>query len=115
ATAGLVALTAVAWIANWIARRVLVRGLQQVAARLSGGKDSVLLRHNVVDRLANAVPAVVVQAGIELVPHLSPGVVQITRLAAQTFIFLMLVLTASKILDVLNELYERRPDARSKP
>jgi miniconductance mechanosensitive channel len=115
AATGLVTLAVLAWTANWIARRVLVRGLRQVAARLSGGKDSVLLRHHVVDRLANAVPAIVVQAGVGLVPHLPGSVTQLIRLGAQTFIFITLVLTASRILDVLNELYERRPDARSKP
>jgi miniconductance mechanosensitive channel len=115
AAIGLVTLALLAWAANWIARRVLLRGLRQVAARLSGGKEGALLRHRVMDRLANAVPAVIVQAGIGLVPHLPAGVVELTRLGAQTFIFITLVLAASRMLDVLNELYEQRPDARRKP
>ena len=113
--AGLIALVAVAWATNWVARRILIRGLRQVAARLSGGRDGVLMRHHVVDRLANAVPALVVQAGIGLVPNLPTGVAQVIRLGTQAFVFLMLVLAASRVLDVLHEFYERRPDARSKP
>lgn len=115
AATGLVTLAVLAWAANWIARRVLIRGLRHVAVRLSGGKEGALLRHRVMDRLANAVPAIIVQAGVGLVPHLPAGVVELTRLGAQTFIFITLVLAASRVLDVLNEFYEQRPDARRKP
>jgi miniconductance mechanosensitive channel len=113
--AALVALAALAWAANWITRRILIRGLRRLTARLTGGGDNVFARHRVAERLANAVPALVVQAGIGLVPNLPSGAVQLIRMGTQAWILLALVLAATAALDFGNEIYERRPYARSKP
>ncbi|MFC3130886.1 mechanosensitive ion channel family protein [Coralloluteibacterium stylophorae] len=112
---GLLLLALVAWLANFVTRNVIVRALRGLARRLPIDRDGAITRHRVIGRLANAVPALVVQGGIVLVPHLAPAVVVLVQRLAQAFVFLTLVLTISAALNVVNDLYRHRPDANSKP
>ncbi|MFC4728365.1 mechanosensitive ion channel family protein [Coralloluteibacterium thermophilus] len=112
---GLVLLFLVAGLANWLTRHVILRGLRGLAHRMPFFREGALGHHRVVDRLANVVPALVIQAGVGLVPHLPPRLTLLIQNLAQAFVFLALVLTLSAALDVVNTIYQRRPDARSKP
>ncbi len=111
------ALLLAAWLANWLTKRVLLRGIQRALAATtardaaSGGE----VRLRVIPRLANVVPAMVIAAGIPMVPDLPPQVVAVVRALCQAFIVLTVALSVSRALDLVNQVYERRPDARNKP
>ncbi len=106
-----------AWLANWVTKRVLLRGLLRVLrATPLGGRDhdhAVQLR--VIPRLANVVPALVISAGIGVVPDLPPHLVTVVRALCQAFVVLTVALSVSRLLDTINHAYERRPDAHNKP
>ncbi|MDH7454590.1 mechanosensitive ion channel family protein [Luteimonas composti] len=111
------ALLLAAWLANWLTKRVLLRGIQRALAATtardaaSGGE----VRLRVIPRLANVVPAMVIAAGIPMVPDLPPQVVAVVRALCQAFIVLTIALALSRAIDLVNQVYERRPDARNKP
>src|SRR3546814_9685873 len=65
--------------------------------------------------LFRSVPAIIIQFGIGAVPHLPVFVVTLTRNLAAAFIILMIALAIAGVLGVVNDLYQRRPDARSRP
>lgn len=115
AVAGTMLLLLVATIANWITRSVLIRGLKRVTRLLAKETADLLIRHHVADRLANAVPAVVVLFGVSLVPHLSETLVVVIQRLAQVMIVVAAVRAASAALDVANAFYERRPNSETKP
>ena len=103
-------------LANLLTRKVLLRGLRRAVGRLvrrGEGEDSYRLK--VIPRLANVVPALVISAGIGWVPGMPPAVVAFVHGACQAWVVLTLALAFSHALDALNDLYERRPDARNKP
>lgn len=105
-----------AGLANWITKRILLRGLRRLLSRLPGaetGRGSHLMR--VIARLSNVVPSQVIAAGIKVVPDLPPGVVAFIVGACQAWAVLTIALAVSHALDAANDLYERRPDARDKP
>ena len=57
------ALLFAAWVANWVTKRILLRGLRSVLlATHAGGDRPVELR--VIPRLANVVPALVLWLGV---------------------------------------------------
>ena len=56
------ALVLLAWLANWITQRVLLRGLRRLLATLPLGQGDQQVRLRVIPRLANVVPAVVLPA-----------------------------------------------------
>jgi miniconductance mechanosensitive channel len=108
---------AIAWLANWLTKRVLLRGLMRaLRATPLGGRDhdhDVQLK--VIPRLANVVPALVLAAGVSIVPDMPPQLVTIVRALCQAFIVVTVALSLSRLLDLINGAYERRPEARDKP
>ncbi|MCH1909450.1 mechanosensitive ion channel family protein [Stenotrophomonas acidaminiphila] len=112
----ILALLVAAGLANWVTKRILLRGLRRLLSRLPGaetGRGSHLMR--VIARLSNVVPSQVIAAGIKVVPDLPPGVVTFVVGACQAWAVLTVALAVSHALDAANDLYERRPDARDKP
>ncbi len=114
----LIALTALilgAWIANWIVKRILIRGLMHLLRATPIGQDNALHDSKVVSRLANIVPALILSIGIGVVPGLPETLVTIVRNVCGAFIILTVALAITHTLTLINTLYERRPKARLKP
>lgn len=107
----------VAWLANFLTKRVLLRGLRQLLARslFGGAHHDHEVRLQVVPRLANVVPALVISAGVSLVPDLPPQLVTAVKALCQVFVVVTIALAVSKALDAINRHYEQRPQARNKP
>src|SRR5690606_4138005 len=103
-------------LANFITRRILLRGLRRLLHMLADhtGKAGIA-DMRVIPRLANVVPALVISSGIGWIPGLPPALVAFVHGACQAWVVLTLALAFSHALDAVNELYERRPDARNKP
>jgi miniconductance mechanosensitive channel len=109
----LCALALAAWLANFVTKRILLRGLRRLVRRLPGTEGGSNLR--VISRLSNVVPSMVIAAGIRIVPDLPPQLVEFVIGACRAWAVLTVALAVSHALDAANELYERRPDARNKP
>ncbi|WNH54457.1 mechanosensitive ion channel family protein [Stenotrophomonas oahuensis] len=114
----LAALILAAWLANFVTKKILLRGLRKLIARLPGGTASGREQGSnlrVISRLSNVVPSMVLAAGIRIVPDLPPELVGFVIAACRAWAVLTVALAVSHALDAANELYERRPDARNKP
>ncbi len=105
----------VAILANFIAKHVVVRGIRALIARINSQHYDVLTQHNVIRRIANIVPAIVIMNGVVTVAHLSEKVISLVQMAAQAFIFFTIALAISEILSIFNVLYQRNPKSRNKP
>ncbi|HBZ92615.1 MULTISPECIES: mechanosensitive ion channel family protein [unclassified Pseudomonas] len=104
-----------AWIANWVVKRILVRGIYRALRSTSIGQDKVLSHSHVVRRLANIVPALILTAGIKVIPHLPEAVVTVVENVCSAFIILTIALAIAGVLNLINTLYQRRPNAHLKP
>ncbi len=113
----LAALALAAWLANFVTKKILLRGLRKVVSRLPGNSAGNEGGNNlrVISRLSNVVPSMVIAAGIRIVPDLPPELVAFVVGACQAWAVLTVALAVSHALDAANDLYERRPDARNKP
>jgi len=111
------ALLLAAWLANWVTKRILLRGIQRLLAATAarGEAEGRQVRMRVIPRLANVVPAIVIAVGVGMVPDLPSQLTTVLRALCQAFIVLTIALAVSRALDVANEVYERRPDARNRP
>jgi miniconductance mechanosensitive channel len=106
---GLGLLAGLAALANLIVKKVILR----LALRfLPDGSPAPAA---IAARLANIVPAVIVSRGIEAVPNLPEAVVTVMHNVVSAFIILTIVMALSEALNLANELYQRRPDAVSRP
>ncbi|XID74186.1 mechanosensitive ion channel family protein [Alkanindiges sp. WGS2144] len=111
----LAVLIIVAWIANWIAKHVLARGISHFTRLLPVNRDGSLTHYQVTNRFANIVPALVIRNGIAHIPHLPAGLVKLVEMLAQASVFITIVLTISAALNVVNAVYQRRPEGRIRP
>ncbi len=112
----LAALVLAAALANWVTKRVLVRGLRRLLSRLPGadsGPGSHVMR--VISRLSNVVPSQVIAWGIVMVPDLPVALTTLIVNLCVAWAVLTLALAFSHALDAANAIYDRRPDARNKP
>ena len=111
-------LCAGAWLANFITKKILLRTLRKALPGLLGSAAAVgdpRYQLSVISRLANVVPALVLMAGVAIVPGLPETVVTLVRKLGGAFIVLTVALAIGKALDVTMVLYSRQVDARDKP
>ena len=79
------ALVLAAWLANWVTKRVLLRGLRRMLNSLPLGEPHEV-RLRVIPRLANVIPAIVLSAGVVAVPDLPEHLVTVVRNVCTAFI-----------------------------
>ena len=118
-----------AWIAGWLATRLLYRAIRGVTSRTRSTWDDRLVERKVFGRLAHVVPALIVYLGIgwalggvtQAVADASPGdalvvIWTIVRRAAAAFIALAVVRAFKAFLDAVNEIYtEAYAESKSRP
>ncbi len=111
-----VAVVLVAYLADVIARRRLMKLLLLVIKRSQYRWDDVLLQHRVFERLSRVVPAVVVYFGVQLLrPDLSAGVVQNVQNVAAAFMVAVVVFAAGGFLSATNDIYQEYEISKSRP
>lgn len=108
------------WMANFVSKRVLVRGLLKLL-QASEKQDTAqansvqFRRYGFIARLANIIPALVIMVGIRFIPGLPEPVTVMTLNVVSSLVILSLALALSNLLDMANEVYQRRPDAAMRP
>jgi miniconductance mechanosensitive channel len=104
-----------AWLANFLMKRIIVRGVLRVTRSMPLGADVQMYQSGIVRRLANIVPALVLILGVRLVPELPPALSQIIANVGAAFIVLSIALVLGKVMDLTLSIYNRRPDAHLRP
>lgn len=112
---GVLVLILAAWLVNVIVKRILLRVINRMIASTSFGRDEELARHDIIPRLANVMPAIVVMIGVGFIPDLPAAAVLVTRNVAVAFIILTLSMAFSGLLNIINIIYCRRPNAHMRP
>lgn len=107
-----IALITAAWLANWVVKRILVRGLYKV---LNNARQIKLQDFGIIRRLSNIVPALVLSIGVNAVPGLPEAAVTVVHNVCGGFIVLTIALALGALLDIINMMYQRRADAHVHP
>jgi len=108
-------LLTVAWAANWLVKRILVKGIYRLLRTTAISRNSDIADSRFIARLANIVPAIILSIGVSLIPGMPEAIVTVVQNVTSAFIVLTIALAISNILTVINNAYERRPDAYLKP
>ncbi|CAB0151565.1 Miniconductance mechanosensitive channel YbdG [Pseudidiomarina piscicola] len=113
--AKLALLLAGAWLANFIVKKVLLGGLLRILSYTPAGKDKRAIERNIISRLANVVPALVIAFGIGSIPNLPDALTTVITNVCYAFIVITIARSISGTLTIVNTLYERQPDAHERP
>ncbi len=103
-----------AWIGNWIAKKIVLKIIGRLIAHSPIGEEAGAVTR-IVKRLANLVPTLIVSTGILAVPHLPPWAPILVRNVATGFAILTIALAIGAAMDLGNHVYSRRPNAGSRP
>lgn len=106
---GLALLALAALAVNWLLKRVLLK----LAAPFLDTRSNTL--DKAATRLATVAPLLLVSRGVELIEHLPQELQGLISNIAQASIVLSIAMAISKGLDYVNEVYNRRPQARNTP
>ncbi|NOX68953.1 MAG: mechanosensitive ion channel family protein [Gammaproteobacteria bacterium] len=112
---GVILLAIVALIADFIAKRQLVRLLRGLAKRTRSTWDDALIGQRVFSRFAKIVPAVIVMFGAKWIPGLSDGILQVIENVALAYMALMIMLALGALMNAANSIYEQYPVAKDQP
>ncbi len=111
----LIALLTLAWVANWVTKHILLRGLQRLVDATAAISDPALSPLTVVARLSNVIPALVLSVGIKLVPGVPEGMVKVVENVTGAFVVLTVALAIGGILNLVIAFHQRRADAMRHP
>ena len=104
-----------AFAVNFLTKCILLRGLQRILKALPGDSEEHGIRLAIISRLANIVPALVLSYGATVVPDVHEAMETVIRNVCNAFIVLTSTLAMARILDLIELIYRRRPDAATKP
>jgi miniconductance mechanosensitive channel len=113
--AGIIALLLVAWIANVITRRYLVRLVERLTARSPIDWDNVVAHHGVFRQLARLIPLALVYYGIELIPNVPPAVYGAIESIALILMVWIVMRSADGLLNAVGQIYEGLPLSKDRP
>ena len=102
-------------VAYLITKGVLLFVVRSFAKRTQAQWDDALVKQNVFGRLAQIVPALVIQQGIHLVPDWPETAELVLQNVISAYMITMITLTLTAILAAANQIYEARPEARNRP
>lgn len=104
-----------AWVANFVVKKVLLRGIAQLIDLRAKGRGNSIIREGVVPRLANVVPAIVLMVGARHVPNLPETLLTIIENVSVAFIILTVARALSALLNVMNKIHNSKPEFANRP
>ncbi|MDD4556102.1 MAG: mechanosensitive ion channel [Alphaproteobacteria bacterium] len=103
----------IALVANFFVKKFLMKLFEKIVKFAKQGNEAEVIR--IVARLSNIIPAIIVTKGVTLVPHIPTYFVTIVKNVGNAFVVATFAIALNLILDVVNSVYMRRPDAKDKP
>jgi miniconductance mechanosensitive channel len=104
-----------AWAANWIAKRVILRAVHHVADRSKTNWDDVLVKYKVFTRMSHLAPAMVIYCLAPQVFAGSEAWIALMQIVAKLYMVLMGWLVVDALLNALSEIYTGFEFARRIP
>lgn len=113
--AELALLLALSWLGNFVVKRILISGIFRLLKATPLSEHSVVKDFSFISRLSNVVPALIISTGIGYVSGVPEAAAIVVVNVCNAFVILTVALAFSSLLDLVNSVYEQRPDARIRP
>lgn len=111
-TAG--ALLVLAWLADIVTRRVLLRLITRAVSVTPTAFGNALLARHVISRLARVVPALVIYWGVAAIPGLPESAVVVTRNVANAYMILTIAFALGHLLNAIDDIYRAHDAVRAR-
>ena len=111
----LIMLLAGAALSYWVGRRVLVRLVKRLAEATANTWDDALVDNNVVSRLTQLLPVVVIYTGVDLLPGFEAKIENLLLQVTTVYMIMVLAFVMTGVIGAANDIYEAHPRLRSRP
>lgn len=115
AAAGLLGLIVAAVVVDLIIKRILMRAVRAIAKRSKASWDDALVDHNVVGRIVQLVPALIIYAGVPFLPDLPDVAAALIRNIAMAYVVLVATMAITGLLGAANTFYSTLAVAKVRP
>ena len=95
----------ISWVANLLVKNLIIRSFYRF---LSHKGDPKIAEFGLARRLSNVVPALIISAGVQFIPHIPEWLIAVVRNVSNSFIILTIALAFGSLLDLINYLYQNR-------
>ena len=112
---GAVAVLLVAYLADVVTRRRILKLVSLFIKRSQYYWDDVLHKHRVFERLSHVIPGIVVYFSVQLVPGLTADVETFIQRLATAFIVAVVALTIGAFLAATNDIYRQFEISKTRP
>ena len=113
--AGLLALLLGAVVIDLVAKRIILTLVTRIARRSRYVWDDALVEHNVIGRLVQVLPALIILVGAPFVADLPENILTLVRNVASSYLVLVLTLAITSLLGAGNTIYSTLPVAKERP
>jgi miniconductance mechanosensitive channel len=103
------------WLADFITKKLILRGIRTVAARSKTKLDDILIERGVFRRIAHIVPALIVYFTAAFVFKDYPVFENIFERLALVYIVIMVLLAIDSFLNALHAIYLTMPVSEGRP
>ena len=105
--AAILAVALIAYLANFIVKRIIVRVLIGVVRRTKTDWDDPLVERGVFTKLSHLAPALVIWAMAAVVFPDSQALVTLTKRAADVYMLIIAILVVNAFLDAVNDVHQK--------
>jgi Small-conductance mechanosensitive channel len=98
-----------------VVKALLLRLVDVVIEKSPFGRDEVVKDTKIIHRLANVIPALVISIGIGAIPDLPKPLATVVSNVSNAVVILVLAMTLSAFLKLVDDIYHRREDAHLRP
>ncbi len=105
----IIAIAIVAWLGNWIAKRIILVFVKKYVDKSKNQYDDILYEKKVFNRLSQLVPALIIYFTISIAVPYNPKFIQVIKDITAVYMVMVISLTITAFFNAVNEIYDKNP------
>ncbi len=105
----IIAIAIVAWLGNWIAKRIILVFVKKYVDKSKNRYDDILYEKKVFNRLSQLVPALIIYFTISIAVPYNPKFIQVIKDITAVYMVMVVSLTITAFFNAINDIYDKNP------
>jgi len=105
-TVDIIAILLIAVVADWITKRIISQVIKKIVDRSKTDWDDIIYEKGVFNKLSHLVPALLINALIEIPLNEFPGLVGFIKMATNVSMVIIVTLVIISFINALNDIYQ---------
>lgn len=114
-TFGIIIILIVAWVADFVTRKIILQVLKKMAKRTKSTWDDILLEKKVFNRLAHIVPAIIIYYTIPFVLADFEILLSVILIGIKIYLVLMVLLSIDGVINSFYQIYNTLEVSKTRP